>query len=108
MAIIQYDLNRVEPLTKEEEEELRQAANAPFVYDEDCPPLTDEQIKEIQAMLKAKREAEQKQMVSLRLANKYIEKAKQLGKGYTSILGDIIEYVLDNPELLKQCISGNK
>lgn len=108
MAIVRRTIDLSIPPTVEQEEELRKLRDVSIVYDEDCPPLTDEQIEEIKAMLKAKRESEQKQMVSLRMTNKYIEKAKQLGKGYTGILGGILEYVLDNPELLKQCISGMK
>ncbi len=33
------------PLTKEQKEELDRAKRMPFVYDEDCPPQTDEELK---------------------------------------------------------------
>jgi len=33
-------------LTEEEKEELRALKNRPIVYDEDCPKLTEEQLKQ--------------------------------------------------------------
>ena len=33
-------------LTKEEIEELEKAEKMPFIYDEDCPPMTEEMLKQ--------------------------------------------------------------
>lgn len=42
-------------LTPEEEAEMKAeieaAAKMPFVYDPDCPPMTDEQLKEFQRQI---------------------------------------------------------
>ena len=46
MATVTYILRKGEPLKDEEKEELRALENRPIVYDEDCPKLTDEQLKE--------------------------------------------------------------
>ena len=46
MATVTYILREGEPLTEEEKEELRALKNRPIVYDEDCPKLTEEQLKQ--------------------------------------------------------------
>ena len=46
MATVTYILRRGQPLTEEEREELRALKNRPIVYDEECPELTEEQIKQ--------------------------------------------------------------
>ena len=46
MAIVRVFVNFDEPLTEEEREELRALKNRPIVFDEDCPELTDEQLKQ--------------------------------------------------------------
>ena len=48
MAIVTYILRKGQPLTKEQEAELealKQMSDDDIVYDEDCPKLTDEQLK---------------------------------------------------------------
>ena len=46
MATITYILRKGQPLTDEELEELCALKNRPIVFDEDCPELTDEQLKQ--------------------------------------------------------------
>ena len=46
MATVTYILRKGEPLTDEEKEELRALENRPIIYDEDCPKLTEEQLKQ--------------------------------------------------------------
>ena len=49
MAIVTYVLRRGQPLTKEQKAELeylRNMSDDDIVYDEDCPELTDEELKE--------------------------------------------------------------
>lgn len=43
-----------------------------------------------------------KQTVTLRLSPQALEKAKSLGKGYTSVLSRILENALNDIELIKQ------
>ena len=44
--MVTYILRKGQPLTEEELEELRALKNRPIVFDEDCPELTDEQLKQ--------------------------------------------------------------
>ena len=46
MATVTYILRKGQPLTEEEREELRALKDRPIVYDEDCPKLTVEQLKQ--------------------------------------------------------------
>ena len=49
MAMVTYVLHRGQPLTEEQKAEieaLKQMSDDDIVYDEDCPKLTDEQLKQ--------------------------------------------------------------
>jgi uncharacterized protein (DUF4415 family) len=39
-------------------------------------------------------------MVALRLEPETLEKYQALGRGYTGIMADVLDYVADNPEIL--------
>ena len=48
MATVTYILRKGQPLTEEQKAELealKQMSDDDIVYDEDCPKLTDEQLK---------------------------------------------------------------
>ena len=46
MVVTDYlDLSKPIELSEEEERQLDALENRPIVYDEDCPPLTEEQLK---------------------------------------------------------------
>ena len=47
MAIITVELDPNEPLTEEQMKELEALKDRPITYDEDCPPLTKEQLKQL-------------------------------------------------------------
>ena len=49
MATVTYILRRGQPLTEEQKarlEALKQMPDEDIIYDEDCPELTDEQLKQ--------------------------------------------------------------
>ena len=49
MATVTYILRRGQPLTEEQKDELealKQMTDDDIVYDEDCPKLTSEQLKQ--------------------------------------------------------------
>ena len=88
------------PLTPEQKEELEKAKQMPITFDEDCPELTPEQLKKFRRVSEIRQERK-KQVVTLRLSAKTLEKAKSLGKGYTSILSRILESVLNDNEMIE-------
>lgn len=104
MAIVTSVLYGDEKPTKEQIEEIRRVAKMPIVYDEDCPPLTKEQIKKFARIAKEQRKLRKKQVVAIRLSPETAEKVKVLGRGYSSILSRIIDEAFKNPELLHKCL----
>lgn len=72
--------------------------------DDDCPEITPEQFAEFKRVSADRRSERVKQSVTLRLSPQTIEKAKSLGKGYTSVLSRIIENALNDPETVKKAL----
>ncbi|MBR4544547.1 MAG: hypothetical protein IKO14_00995 [Oscillibacter sp.] len=44
--IVRYTLKRGTPLTPEQIAEIEEAAKYPIVFDEDCPEMTEEQLRQ--------------------------------------------------------------
>ena len=104
MAIVRYTLKPGTPLTEEQLKELEEAEKAPIVYDEDCPPLTDEQLAEFAIIARQQRADRRRGIVSLRLAPQTLEKARKLGNGYTAVLSRMIDLCINDKELLLKCL----
>jgi uncharacterized protein (DUF4415 family) len=83
---------------------VREARKAPPVYDPDCPPSTPEALAEFAAMARERRKSRRNPapVVALRLMPEVLAKYKALGKGYTGIMADVLNYVADNPEILSK------
>jgi uncharacterized protein (DUF4415 family) len=82
--------------------ELKEAAKRPIVYTDDCPKSTPEALKEF-AMQRAEMNRQQRrQAVTIRVVPDCLSKYKALGKGYTGIMADVLNYAADNPEILSK------
>lgn len=66
--------------------------------------MTPEQLTQFRKAAEAKRQERQKQVVSLRVSNETMTKAKALGKGYSGVLSRMLDYCLNNPEIIKKCL----
>lgn len=66
--------------------------------------MTKEQMQELKSIAQQRREEAKKTIISLRLNNKTLEKAKSLGKGYTGILSRLLDLAIEDPEMLKKCV----
>lgn len=94
--------------TKEErklmKEQIRAARKLPPVYDPECPPSSPEALAEFAAMARELRKNRRNpaQVVALRLMPDVLAKYEALGKGYTSIMADVLNYAADNPEILSK------
>jgi len=66
--------------------------------------LTEEQINELKMIAQQKRDENRKKIVSLRISNETLEKAKKFGRGYTGILSRLLDIAIDDPDMLKKCI----
>ena len=93
-----------EPLTKEQLKQIEEADKKPIVFDEDCPELTDQQLKEIAAMAAQQRAERRRPLLTVRVNPETLEKAKSLGRGYTGIIGRLVDAAINNPDLLKKCL----
>ncbi len=117
MGTVSKNVDIYAPLTDEQKEELKKADKMPITFDEDCHELTPEQlyeykiaskpfyIDELKALKEISKQRQQdrvKQTVAIRLSPQALEKAKSLGKGYTSVLSRILEDALNNKEALKR------
>lgn len=50
--LVRKMINVAAPLTEEEKAELAALKNRPITYDEDCPPMTDEQLDELDYLMR--------------------------------------------------------
>ena len=91
-------------LSGEEKATLAAADAREITPDEDCPEMTEEQYRYFSRLLAERRASRKTQVVSIRLTDETLKKAKMLGSGYTSVLGRIVEYGLDHPEILQKCV----
>ncbi len=85
-------------------EQVREARKMPKVYDPDCPPSSPEALAEFAAMARELRKNKRNPspVVALRVKPDVLSKYKALGKGYTGIMADVLNYVADNPEILSR------
>ena len=88
-------------LPPEQMKMLEEMETAPIEFDEDCPELTEEQLKSFKRVLAENRIDRNKQTVTIRLSPKALRTARSLGKGYTSVLSRILERTLSDSETLK-------
>jgi uncharacterized protein (DUF4415 family) len=104
MAIITSTVKVGQKPTKEQLKEIRRAAKKPIRYTEDCPESTPEALAEFAAMARElrKRKEPLRPVVAIRLMPDVLAKYKALGKGYTGIMADVLNYVADNPEILSR------
>lgn len=100
--MVRKEINVNQPLTEEQKAMLLAIESFPDEPDEDCPELTQEQLMQFQRVAEQNREERRKKTVTLRLSPQALDKAKSLGKGYTSVLSRILESALENPEIIRQ------
>ena len=101
MSTIVKEIDVTAPLTKQQRAELEALKDRPITYDDDCPPLTDEQLERFRRAIDERRAERKRETVTLRLKPQTLRRAKSLGKGYTRVLSDIIETVVSDEQLLQ-------
>jgi uncharacterized protein (DUF4415 family) len=87
---------------KKAKAEIREARKYPIDYS-DAPASTPEALAEFAALARAKRKNQDiRPVVAIRIMPEVLEKYKALGRGYTGIMADVLNYVADNPEILSK------
>jgi uncharacterized protein (DUF4415 family) len=79
--------------------ELKEAKKRPLNL-EDCPELPPEALKEFAFMAAERNRQRRRQAVTIRVVPDCLTKYKSLGKGYTGIMADVLNYVANNPKIL--------
>lgn len=64
--------------------------------------FSQNEIEQFRQIADARNDERRKQTVSIRLSPQALKKAKSLGKGYTSILGRILESALEDNEMIRK------
>jgi uncharacterized protein (DUF4415 family) len=104
MANIIYNIDSKTKLSSQQKNEIKNAQKRPITYDDDCPGLSEAQLKEFAELARKQKEERKRKVVALRLLPTTLEKAKMLGKGYTAILSRMIDLCIDDKELLEKCL----
>lgn len=100
--IVRKTIDTSEGLSMEQIKMLTKMENSPVEFDEDCPELTDEELKQFRRVSAENRVDRNKQTVTLRLSPQALRKARSLGKGYTSVLSRILEEALKDNETIRK------
>ncbi|WP_081503666.1 BrnA antitoxin family protein [Treponema primitia] len=78
------------------------------MYDEDNPESTPEALEEFAVLARELRSRKSKQdtkpVIALRIEPEALAKYKALGKGYTGTMGDVLNYIVNNPEILAKIL----
>ncbi|MDR2428796.1 MAG: BrnA antitoxin family protein, partial [Candidatus Margulisbacteria bacterium] len=90
--------------TKEQLRRIREAAKHPIVFDEDCPELTDEELAEFAELARERDARRKKSMLSLRVSPETLRIGQTLGKGWTGILGRLLDLAVKDSRLLKRAL----
>lgn len=81
---------------------LTRASQLPVPQDDEYPEFSESELMQFKKISSDRQADRNKQTVTLRLSPQALQKAKSLGKGYTSVLSRILESALENPEIVKR------
>jgi uncharacterized protein (DUF4415 family) len=88
--------------SQEQVEMLTKAAKFPIHAEAEYPEFSEMELMQFKRISGERRADRQKQTVTLRLSPQALEKARSLGKGYTSVLSRILEKALENHDTIKR------
>ena len=91
-------------ILKTAKEQAKEARKGPKAKDPDCPSSSPEALAEFAAMARELRKNNRNPspVVALRVKPDALSKYKSLGRRYTGIMADVLNYVADNPEILSK------
>ena len=91
-------------LTKEQEKMIRQAKELPVIYDEDCPPLGEQELREFKRADRIRGGNEIQRTVILHLSSQALHKAELLGADSPSVLSRLLERALNDKGMVEDCL----
>jgi uncharacterized protein (DUF4415 family) len=87
--------------SQEQIEMLTKAAKLPIHAEAEYPEFSEIELLQFKRISSERKAVRRRQTVTLRLSPQALEKARSLGKGYTSVLSRILEKALDDPDIIK-------
>lgn len=102
MAIIEKKIDVSKELSEKQIESLKKIAERPIPADDEYPEFSQEELSQFKRISDERKAERQKQTVAIRLSQRSLSKAKSIGKGYTTVLGRILEDALNDPETIKR------
>lgn len=102
--IIRKEIDLSAPLTPEQIKMLEEMDKRSVVPDEDSPAYSKEELIRLKKLAEQKRAEKQDLIVPVRLSPQSMEKAKSLGTNSATVLSQLLERLLNNDNLLKQCM----
>lgn len=81
-------------LTPEETAELEAAGKMPIIFDDGCPEMTDEMLKQFH----------RPDTIAIRISPDNMKKIQSLGADYPQILSQLLNLALNDTELMKKCM----
>lgn len=88
-------MNSLPPeLTVEEMAEIEAAERLPITFDEDCPEMTCDMLREFHRM----------DTVTVGISSGNMKKVKSFGADSAKILSHLLDLALNDTELLKKCL----
>ena len=108
MAIVRKFIRADTPLTPEQIEKLKALENRPIVYDEDCPPLTDEELEKMAAIVR-KRNAERartNEPALEPLAPLYVlpDTMRTAEKYGTKVMARLLDHAVQDEKMIQKCL----
>lgn len=101
---VRVKASELRPLTKKDIKRMKDASKRPIIYDEDSPKTTKEQLSQFRRRHEQNRINNRKVVFSTRITKNSYDKLKSFGPGYSSIVANMIEYCLKDPEIIKKCL----
>lgn len=101
---IKITLHKGQKPTPAQLDRLAMLKNRPIALDDDAPEYTMEEFEEMRRAAAEKRAAQKKEVVTLRLSPSTVQKAKSVGKGYTSFLSRLIENAINDKDIVSRSL----
>jgi len=107
MAIVRKFIRSDTPLTPEQINMLEEMEKAPIVYDEDCPPLTDEELGKVAAIVRDRKARQENEPTLQPLAPLYVlpSTMRAAEKYGTGVMARLLDLAVMDEALMKKCMS---
>ena len=102
--IVKKVIKQGEKPTAKQLKMIEDASRRPIVFDDDSPEFSYDEMVEMIKLTKKLKVDNRKQVVTLRLSTPTVNKAKAVGKGYTSFLSRLVENAINDKDLVARSL----